>query len=65
MRLAPVKLAREGLKIFMPGSNLFLQDGRVIDLEDPYWMGHLADGSIVEIPETPPAAPAADTGKKR
>lgn len=76
MRLAPVKLARPGLKIYMPGSSEFLEDGRIIDVEHAYFMGHLSDGSIIEITDTPPegspegkttdpAGVAGGVGKKR
>lgn len=63
MRLAPVRLAHEGLKIFMLQSDQFLESGRAVDLEHPYWMGHLADGSIIEI--TDPAPADAGERKKR
>lgn len=68
MRLARVRLAREDLKIFVPGTDRFLSSGRKVDIESPYWAGHLADGSIVEIDEAAadlPLDPAAsDTPRK-
>lgn len=54
MRLVAVRPSRPDLIVLWPGTDRPLVGGRLVDVESPYWAGHLADGSIVEVAAATP-----------
>ncbi len=64
MRLTLVKLADPDHRLPMPdrGGRPFSADGESVDLDAPFWLACLADGSIVEAKTD---AAKADAGEAR